>query len=201
MHCVTERGKLMRNPYLIREHIVTPVPVKYITAFSRQRGKQQTRKAWVAKGTLPNGKDHAWVLTFEAEGWITFWEACQARRYHLPGRHTPSPPGNPTPAKKKYQSDKLAQKQNQVQNWQKFADEKHPNLRAARKAALKRSADFTRLPVSPHTFAKSPSVPYETIESTESFFLLSLFTVRRDLCTELRPKSCSSMARKFHARC
>eukprot|EP00929_Paragymnodinium_shiwhaense_P100192 TRINITY_DN6233_c0_g1_i1.p1 TRINITY_DN6233_c0_g1~~TRINITY_DN6233_c0_g1_i1.p1 ORF type:complete len:1181 (-),score=328.05 TRINITY_DN6233_c0_g1_i1:96-3638(-) len=44
------------------------------------------KDAFVCKGTLQGGKEHAWVMTREDGGCVTFWEATTGCKYHLPSR-------------------------------------------------------------------------------------------------------------------
>eukprot|EP00930_Biecheleria_cincta_P037865 TRINITY_DN26016_c0_g1_i1.p1 TRINITY_DN26016_c0_g1~~TRINITY_DN26016_c0_g1_i1.p1 ORF type:complete len:1219 (+),score=214.11 TRINITY_DN26016_c0_g1_i1:71-3727(+) len=48
--------------------------------------------AYVVKGTIRAGKklvEHAWVMTRDRSGWITFWEPTTRELYHLPKRWSP----------------------------------------------------------------------------------------------------------------
>lgn len=44
------------------------------------------KMAYVCKGTVQGGKDHAWVMTQEKLGCVTFWETTTGGKFHLPGR-------------------------------------------------------------------------------------------------------------------
>merc|ERR1719424_1011743 len=49
------------------------------------------KDAWVCKGTLHGNHDHAWCLTREKGGTVTFWELVTGAKYHMPGRWSDDP--------------------------------------------------------------------------------------------------------------
>lgn len=44
------------------------------------------KDAYVCKGTLKGNVEHAWAMTREREGTVTFWEPTTGAKYHLPKR-------------------------------------------------------------------------------------------------------------------
>jgi len=130
------------------------------------------KNAFVCKGTLQKGKEHAWVMTREHGGTVTFWETTTGAKYHLANRWL----GDPT------HSDKCkAQVEDRWKSRKTNAKWKDKEM-LANKSAMNRSeqlqnmSDLATLPISPwrelYQEGNIVVVPYETIEVVFNGFQL-----------------------------
>lgn len=120
------------------------------------------KNAFVFKGTVQGGKEHAWVMSREQLGTVTFWETTTGAKYHLPARWT----GDHThgdDCKKKVQARWAARKLNP--KWRELVPERQ-NL--SRQQHLQKMDDLVHLPIAPwrelYDGVNVVAVPYETIE-------------------------------------
>eukprot|EP00403_Amphidinium_massartii_P020862 CAMPEP_0178392860 /NCGR_PEP_ID=MMETSP0689_2-20121128/11894_1 /TAXON_ID=160604 /ORGANISM="Amphidinium massartii, Strain CS-259" /LENGTH=1192 /DNA_ID=CAMNT_0020013443 /DNA_START=73 /DNA_END=3648 /DNA_ORIENTATION=+ len=119
------------------------------------------KDAYVCKGTLHGNVEHAWVLTREADGTITFWEPTTAAKYHLPKRWVGHSKDDARLAVDK--------------RWKSWAhlntswkDSAGQRLQMNRQQVEAKMRDLENLPISPWqdllSKDKTTLVPYETIE-------------------------------------
>eukprot|EP00928_Gymnodinium_smaydae_P038522 TRINITY_DN26558_c0_g1_i1.p1 TRINITY_DN26558_c0_g1~~TRINITY_DN26558_c0_g1_i1.p1 ORF type:complete len:1124 (+),score=277.79 TRINITY_DN26558_c0_g1_i1:139-3510(+) len=120
------------------------------------------KDAFVCKGTLQGGRDHAWVLTREAEGAITFWETTTGCKYHIAGRWA-NDPDHGDSTKGAIESKWAARGLNM--KWKNTTDER---ASFSRPQHFQFMDDLMKLTISPWKELMNPElvvpVPYETIE-------------------------------------
>eukprot|EP00929_Paragymnodinium_shiwhaense_P001334 TRINITY_DN10155_c0_g1_i1.p1 TRINITY_DN10155_c0_g1~~TRINITY_DN10155_c0_g1_i1.p1 ORF type:complete len:1287 (-),score=355.22 TRINITY_DN10155_c0_g1_i1:585-4343(-) len=119
------------------------------------------KDAFVCKGTLQDGKEHAWVMTREDGGVVTFWETTTGCKYHLPSRWI----GEVHTNKSKQAALDRWKARKVVPKWMELA---------SRRAAFNRSQhiqfmdDLAKLPIAPwkelYHGENVVVVPYDTIE-------------------------------------
>eukprot|EP00397_Hematodinium_sp_SG-2012_P004667 GEMP01004679.1.p1 GENE.GEMP01004679.1~~GEMP01004679.1.p1 ORF type:complete len:1107 (+),score=245.98 GEMP01004679.1:199-3519(+) len=121
----------------------------------------------VCKGTVNNGQvEHAWVMTRETGGMITFWETTQARKYHLPKRWS----GPYDAQRRRHCVDRTLKKQQTwYTNWEtEFLADESLGDADRRTRAKTRSKSFQRLPISPEMRLvqrdTAVQIPYDSIE-------------------------------------
>lgn len=123
------------------------------------------KQAFVCKGTLQQGKDHAWVMTREEGGYVTFWECTTGAKFHLPNRWC----GDPTFSDR---ASAIVEGRWNIRGVQKkWQDQDMLRARRTmnRRQHLESMGDLTALPISPwkefyENDANIVVVPYESIE-------------------------------------
>eukprot|EP00927_Polykrikos_kofoidii_P027002 TRINITY_DN23916_c0_g2_i1.p1 TRINITY_DN23916_c0_g2~~TRINITY_DN23916_c0_g2_i1.p1 ORF type:complete len:1082 (-),score=180.99 TRINITY_DN23916_c0_g2_i1:521-3319(-) len=118
--------------------------------------------AFVCKGTLQGGKEHAWVMSREPTGTVTFWETTTGAKYHLPNRWLDDPQHTESTKAKAIERWK-ARKANK--KWDEMASER---AALSRKQHFQHMGDLTSLPIAPckelYHGDNLVVVPYETVE-------------------------------------
>jgi len=121
------------------------------------------RNAFVCKGTVQGGREHAWVMSREQDGVITFWETTTGAKYHLPHRWLGDMNGDKTKA----MANTRWKKRGLNQKWDDpAAVAKRRDM--SRKEHTQVMEDLVRLPIAPWpALCKQQNivvVPYESIE-------------------------------------
>lgn len=122
------------------------------------------KDAFVCKGTVQGGKEHAWVMTREQAGVVTFWETTTATRIHMAARWQ----GNPRllrAAGAKTIAEERWKKRNANPRWMEVAAKR---ANCSRDMLMQSMQDLLYLPISPWKELYAPekvvAVPYESIE-------------------------------------
>jgi len=119
------------------------------------------KDAWVCKGKA-RGQEHAWVMTREKGGCVTFWESTTGAKYHLPGRWSNDPAHGP---KMKQAVQGRNSKRKIIPD---FKEKAVLRKEGGRRVQLTDLEDLSRLPFSPDLELVTPKnivpLPYESIE-------------------------------------
>eukprot|EP00930_Biecheleria_cincta_P045619 TRINITY_DN31440_c0_g3_i1.p1 TRINITY_DN31440_c0_g3~~TRINITY_DN31440_c0_g3_i1.p1 ORF type:complete len:1149 (+),score=182.82 TRINITY_DN31440_c0_g3_i1:168-3614(+) len=121
------------------------------------------KDAWVCIGQVQGGFEHAWVMTREAYGVVTFWETTTGAKFHMSGRWLAAR-GDPCIA----QADARYKGRNCDEKWrdpQRLAE----RTDWSRQQHLAKMDDLVRLPIAPwrelYGSAKMIcALPYDSIE-------------------------------------
>jgi len=130
------------------------------------------KNAFVCKGTVQKGKEHAWVMTREQGGTVTFWETTTGAKYHLAKRWI----GDPNHKDEcKAQVEKRWKARNTNPKW-KEKGTLDIRSKMSRSEHLQTMNELTTLPISPwkelYQEGTVVVVPYETIEVVFNGFQL-----------------------------
>lgn len=123
------------------------------------------KDAWVCLGTVKQGNfesEHAWVMTREKGGCVTFWEAATGAKYHLPLRWSDDPAKGP---KMKGVVDQRHKSRKIRPDWKEQASQRKTG---GRRVQLADMDDLVHLPFSPFMGLVKPDkivpLPYISIE-------------------------------------
>lgn len=123
------------------------------------------KDAWVCLGTVKQGNfesEHAWVMTREKGGCVTFWEAATGAKYHLPARWSDDPAKGP---KMKGVVGQRHSKRKIRPDWKEQATQRKAGGRRAQLADMN---DLMHLPFSPFMGLVKPDkivpLPYQSVE-------------------------------------
>lgn len=122
------------------------------------------KHAYVCKGTIQGGREHAWVMTREHGGTITFWETTTGAKYHLPGRWL----GNfaPKPDDRERVGERWARR-NLMPKWNE-RDVIYARQAMSRAQRMKSLEELQALPIAPWPELCAPAtvavVPYDSVE-------------------------------------